>query len=174
MRIRASPPKSRTSIPRWRKPAKPIDPEPTANSRLVDLDGGKPAAISIRRRSLASAVDATRDERMSRAGMSWRTSQRLGGRAPADRASLGGAAARRHRPGRGLPPQRRVHQAPWTWSRSACWRPRKPRTSTPWRPLPRPADSQPGHGHHDHLEVEEMMGSRRVARRTSRRVARRR
>jgi hypothetical protein len=34
--------------------------------------------------------------------MSWRTSQRLGGRAPADRASLGGAAARRDRPGGGF------------------------------------------------------------------------
>jgi len=40
MRIRASPPKSTTSIPRWRKPAKPIDPERTANTKLVVLHGG--------------------------------------------------------------------------------------------------------------------------------------
>jgi hypothetical protein len=36
--------------------------------------------------------------------------QRLGRRAPPARASLGGPAPRRDRPGRGLPAQRRVHQ----------------------------------------------------------------
>jgi len=63
--------------------------------------------------------------------------------------------------------------ARWTWSRSGWSRPRRPRSCTPWsRPLPDPRNDD-YHRHDDDWRYE-MMGSRRVARRTSRRVARRR
>ena len=68
--------------------------------------------------------------------------------------------------------------ARWTWSRSGCWRPRRPRGCMPWRrprerpPRPSRPDRRRG-PHDDHLEVA-MFGSRRVARRTARRVDRRR
>jgi hypothetical protein len=56
--------------------------------------------------------------------------------------------------GRGRGRRRRLgSSAPWTWSGSGCWRPRRPRSCTPWRrPPPEPAsDGQ----RHDELEVRD-------------------
>ena len=92
--------------------------------------------------------------------------ERLRRRADPDRAPLGGAAARRDRPRRRVPHQRRVHQ------------PARPRRD-------RPGDGRGGEAgracHGDPLvpldrstrREDTMFGARRVARRTGRRTARR-
>ena len=88
-----------------------------------------------------------------------------------DRASLGGAAARRDRPGWRIPAQRRLHQP----ARPGRDRPRLGRGG---RGAARARDARPPVSRRDRLTTERgglpMMGSRRVARRTSRRVSRRR
>ena len=80
----------------------------------------------------------------------------------------------RDRAGEGFSAQRWVGlSARWIWSGSGCWRPRRPSGCMLWRrllPDPRSDD----YDHDDEDWRYEMMRGRRVARRTSRRVARRR
>ena len=115
-----------------------------------------------------AAAEGFQGLRRGRVGRPGGNPERLRRRSVPARTSLGGSAARRHRPNRRVPDQRRVHQPA---------RPRRDRASvgrrgqascTPWR------SQRPGT-----ITTRittwriDMFGSRRVARRTSRRTARR-
>ena len=98
--------------------------------------------------------------------------QRFGRRAPVARTPLGGSPPRRDHACRGFPHQRRLHQSARPDRGRAGVRRGSRSSSTRWRQVPRPR--VPHSPYRDEIGGNEMLRTRRVARRTTRRTARRR